>query len=242
MKMTLLEIVQNILSDMDAEEVNSIADTTEATQVASIVKDTFNNMVANRTVPEHKELVKLTSLGDISRPTHMKYGEDVTKLEKVWYDTSADGSFTYSTIRWCAPEDFITRADGLQTNYVEVMEGGTMLRVGNAAMPTFYTSFDDEHLIFNSYDASVDATITEGRSRAYGTRLPTFDMTDDNFVADIDAHMFPYLLAEAKSTAFSLLKGGPDPKVEQAARRQKSNLQNDKFNTIRTRGLSHYGR
>ena len=40
MKTTLLQIVQSILSDMDSEEVNSISDTTEAQQIASVVEDT----------------------------------------------------------------------------------------------------------------------------------------------------------------------------------------------------------
>lgn len=243
MKMTLLEIVQSILSDMDAEEVNSIADTTEATQVASIVRDTFFNAVANRTIPEFKQLSKLTPLADITKPTHFLYG-DVTRIEELWYDVSDDNSYEYQTIRWCDPHDFIKRMDGMGGSYVvsEDVKGGTKLRIGNDAMPTYYTSFDDKHLVLNSFDASVDATLTGDKVRCYGVVYPTFDMTDDNFVMDIDEHYFPYLLAESKSSAFSLLKGGPDPKVEQAARRQKSHLQNDKYNTLRTRKLSHYGR
>ena len=40
-KKNLLEIVQNILSDMDSQEVNSISDSIEAMQVAQIVETTF---------------------------------------------------------------------------------------------------------------------------------------------------------------------------------------------------------
>jgi hypothetical protein len=36
MKRTLLEMVQSILSDMDSEDVNSISDTNEAEQIASV--------------------------------------------------------------------------------------------------------------------------------------------------------------------------------------------------------------
>ena len=242
MKMTLLEIVQSVLNDMDAEEVNSIADTTEATQVASIAKDTFNNMVANRTIPEHQQLVQLMSLGDFYKPTHMKYGENVMKLQAVWYDVSGDGSHEYREMRFCEPLSFLRRCDGKGGSYKSVDENGTKLRIGTDAMPSYYTTFDDEHLVFDSHDLSVDATLTAGKTRAYGTVIPTFDATDNNFVPDLDTHMFPYLLAETKSVAFSLLAGGPDPKVEQAARRNKSYLQNDKFNTLRSRGLSKYGR
>ena len=44
-KLTVLEIVQNILSDLNSEEVNSISDTIEADQVAEIVKTTYLDLV-----------------------------------------------------------------------------------------------------------------------------------------------------------------------------------------------------
>jgi hypothetical protein len=244
MKMTLLELVQSILSDMDAEEVNSIGDTVEATQVASIVRDTFYNIISNRNIPEHKQFVKLVSLGDITRPTHMQYGEGVQDVQKVWYDTSDNNSFEYTEIKWCDPLEFIRISDSIQSNFVEVddVAAGTKIRVNNNGQPTYYTSFDDINMVFNSYDSSLDATLTQGKSRAYGVKVPTFDQTDDNFVAPIDHNYFPLLLNESKSVALSLLKGGSDPKVEQAARRQRVRIQDNKYATTRTRGFSKYGR
>ena len=41
MKMTLLDITQSILSAMDSDYANSIGDTVEAEQVATIVKETY---------------------------------------------------------------------------------------------------------------------------------------------------------------------------------------------------------
>ncbi len=244
MKMTLLQIVQSILSDMDAEEVNSLSDTTEAEQVASIVRDTYFNIISNRVIPEHKQFIKLVSLSDDTRPTHMKYGSDVQDIEKVWYDTSKDNSFQYTEVRFVAPLDFIALSDGMQSDYVEVsdMSAGTKIRVGTNRAPSYYTSFDDEHIVFDSYDSSVDSTIQNSKSRAYGVKVPSFTVTDDTFVPDMDHNYFPLLLNESKSVAMSLLKGGPDPKVEQAARRQRARVQNNKYNTTRTRGLSNYGR
>ena len=46
MRNTLLEMVQSILSDMDSENVNSISDSVEAQQVASVIEDTFFNIIA----------------------------------------------------------------------------------------------------------------------------------------------------------------------------------------------------
>lgn len=41
MRKTLLEMVQDILSEMDSDEVNSINDTVEAEQVATIIKNCY---------------------------------------------------------------------------------------------------------------------------------------------------------------------------------------------------------
>ena len=46
MKSTLLQVVQSILSDMDSEDVNTISDTIEAQQVASVVEDTYFNIMS----------------------------------------------------------------------------------------------------------------------------------------------------------------------------------------------------
>lgn len=242
-KYTLLEMVQKILSDMDAEPVNSIGDTTESDQIASIIEDTFYAMFVNRLVPEHQGLIKLTSLSDASFPTHFEYPTNVNNVTGVWYDTSDDGSYEYEPIAWLDPVDFLSRSDKLQSDYtlVDDKEAGTKLRIGNNKAPAHYTSFDDKHIVMDSYDSSVSATLTSGKTRAFGTTTPTFSLTD-SFTPDIDENLFPYLLAESKSVAFSLLAGGSDPKIEQQARRQKSYLQNDKYRSTRANKWSHYGR
>ena len=93
----------------------------------------------------------------------------------------------------------------------------------------------------NSYDAAVDTTLQNSKTRAFGYIYPSFTIADD-FQPDIDDTMLPYMLAEAKSTCFSLFKSGSDPKVEQTARRLKSFVQNDMYKTKRANKRPHYGK
>jgi len=242
-KKTLLEIVQSILSDMDSEAVNSIADTVEAEQVARVVESVYYNIISTREIPEHQQLIKLTSLSNSSYPTHFVYPDNVKEVQKVWYDTSDDDSFEYTEIKWKDPVEFLYLSDRIEDDYVTVEDksAATSIRITNNAQPEYWTSFDDQYLVFNSYDASTDTTLTTAKSRAFGTVYPEFSLTD-SYVPDIDGVMFPYLIAESKSTAFSLFKGGSDPKVEQAARRQKSYIQNDMYRNNRPVNWSTYGR
>lgn len=247
-KMTLLQIVQKILSDMDGEEVNSIGDTTEATQIASIVEDTFYNIVENRLVPEHRELVKLTALSDSNFPTHFSVPANTTGITGVWYDVSTDSSFQYKEIKYVEPESFLKLVDAVGgtagTDYQNVSDknGTTNLRIRLDKFPDYWTMFDDFYIVMDSLDTDYDATLQASKVRAMATVTPVFDDTDDNYTPDLDANYFPLLLNESKSVAFSLLKGGSDPKIEQAARRQRTRIQNDVFNVVKSRSLSKYGR
>jgi hypothetical protein len=200
-------------------------------------------MFVNRLIPEHQGLVKLTSLSSVSFPTHFRYPDNVNNVTKVWYDTSDDDTFDYSVVKWMDPVDFLEMVDNVQSDYdsVEDREAGTILRIRNNKQPEYYTSFDDYYIVMDSYDSSVSSTLTTAKSRAYGTTIPTFTISD-SFTPDIDENLFPYLLAESKSVSFSLLAGGADQKIEQQARRQKSHLQNDKYRSTRPNNWSHYGR
>ena len=239
-KMTLLEIVQSILSDMDSEEASSITDNNESAQVASIVRDTFYNIIATRNVPEHAGLLKLTALSDSAYPSHFSYPDNLKSIDMVWYKTS-DGDYT--EVKWCEPLDFLSRTDGRGSDYTSVndKQGATELRIQNNKHPEFYTSFDDEYIVMDSYESAVDTTLQSSKVRAHGVSYPVFSI-EDTYTPDLDPVYFPYLLAEAKSTAMSLLKGASDPKVEQAARRQKSYIQNDRYNTTRPVSWNTYGR
>ena len=243
-KKTLLGIVQDILSDMDSEDVDSVTDTLEAVQVARIVESTYYNIVATRDIPEHSELIKLTALSNSATPTHFSYPENTKRIEHIWYDTSDTGVFEYTEVKWMDPIKFICRQDGLADNYTTVsdLNGGTKLRVANDTHPQYFTSFDDNYIVMDGHKSTVDTTLQESKVRAFGSVIPVFDINDDNYVPDLDGVMFPYLIAEAKSTCFSVLKGGVDQKIEQAARRQKAYVQNDMYQTRRERALSTYGR
>lgn len=242
MRKTLLDIVQSILNDMDSEAVNSISDTVEAQQVASVVEDTFYNIIAAREIPEHKQLLQITSLSDNTKPTHFLYPTNTKEIERLFYNIGTSGA-NWSEIYFVEPIDFLNRMDEQATGVVVVTDvlGGTPLYIRNDRMPSYYTSFDDNHIVMDSFDVSVESILQQSKTRAYGTIYPTFSQTDD-FEPDLDEAMLQYLLAEAKSACFSLFKSGSDPKVEQAARRLKAYVQNDMYKTKRANKRPMYGR
>ena len=79
-KKTLLAITQDILNDLESDEVNSIDDTLEATQIANIIRTTYEEIISNRDWPHLKTMIQLTASGTSSRPTHMSIEEAVQKM------------------------------------------------------------------------------------------------------------------------------------------------------------------
>ncbi len=89
MKMTLLQMVQNILSAADSDEVNSISDTAESLQAANCVQQTYFNMIGKYDLPEHNQTFQLDSSANPLQPTLMTKPNGITRIEWIkYYDTN----------------------------------------------------------------------------------------------------------------------------------------------------------
>ena len=60
-KLTVLAMVQDILSDMNSDEVNSINDTIEAQQVAQIINTTYFEIISSRDWPHLETLFQFNA-------------------------------------------------------------------------------------------------------------------------------------------------------------------------------------
>ena len=93
MKLTLLQMVQSILSSMGSDEVNSISDTTESLQVADIIKQTYMNMLGRYDLPQHNQPFQLQASNTAASPTLMTFPAGVTRIEWIKYlDTNPQDS------------------------------------------------------------------------------------------------------------------------------------------------------
>lgn len=232
-KLTLLDMVQDILSDMDSDEVNSIDDTSEATQVAQIIKTTYYEIISDGDWPHLGQLLQLTASGDSDLPTHMTLPDDVRYMKWIKYNKrkSTDTKDKYAKVEYKKPEEFIEMLnlrDSSASNITTVTDSsGISLLILNDTAPSYYTSFDNDTIVFDSYDSAVDTTLQSSKAQSYGYREPTFSITD-SFIPDLPSKAFPYLLSESKSVCFNVLKQSANPKEEQRASRQKRRLSQER--------------
>lgn len=224
MKLTLLEMTQDILNDMNGDEVNSINDTIESQQVAQIIKTTYLEMMANRNWPHLHTAFKCTSSADADYPTSLILPENIKELKWIKYNkrSSTDTKDKYEDIKYRQPEDFFNMCSGRDSsasNVQIVLYSGVSLNIRNDKAPEFWTCFDDTTLVFDSWDSVVESTIQESKNSCWGVRNPDWTHAD-SAVPDLPSEAFSALLEEAKSTCFYALKETTNQKAEQKATRQ----------------------
>lgn len=227
MEYNLLRMTQLILSSMDSDEVNSIGDTIESQQVVDIIETTFNDIVSAIDFPSDWDLVQLTNFGDATRPTLMTIPSNVAKIEWIQYDNSESGDTTrdFRPVEPMSRFAFFERMNQLDTADANVYqfdyEVGSQtfdVRGLDDAFPSYYTTVDNDTLIFDNYNAAEDTTLVGGKTQCYGNIIPSFSRTD-TFVPPLDNKHFTILFNEAKSAAWADLKQSSNAKAEQRARR-----------------------
>jgi hypothetical protein len=236
MKMTLLEMHQNILSSMDSDEINSISDTPESRQVTEVLKTSYFNLVALGEFPRDDNIWQLDPSGDPDLPVTMSMPTDVTDLRWLKYDaqTVDEPNVRYQEVLPMPFWDFIQMVTNLNPDednvisYTHTVGTNTWtLYAKNDAPPRYYTTADDNSVLFDSYDASVDTTLQRSKTMAFGQK--TFPWVEtDNYILPLDDKQFIRLLNEAKALAFAELKQSQHAKAEKTARDLKIDQQSSK--------------
>lgn len=229
---TLLEMVQNILNATDGDEVNSIGDTIESMQIAEVVRETYDYITDNIEIPGKAGIIKLDASIDVDRPNIMVCPDDAEEVEWIKYNGKE--------IQYLEPLAFVNYVSMQQTN-------GTLFGdfyILTDRDPQFYTSFDDNELVFNAYDSALDATLQQSKTLCWGQKVMPFLMEDD-FVPALPLNLFSRLLAESKATCFINYRQTANSKEEQRSRQQLVRNQNDRYKAGRIRPidrLPNYGR
>lgn len=234
MKMTLLEMVQNILGALESDDINSISDTPEGTLVADIVKEVYFQMLTWTTTPElHNAYFPLEGLSDSAFPNYLKLPDNVIELFWWKYDIqdTDDTQAVYQSVIFKDTEDFfrsIMKRDLSDTEVTEITSAdGVPMWIYNDRNPEFYTILNGNSIVCDAYDSAVESTLQASKTVAGGQEEPTFTIADA-FTPELDANLFPYLLAESKAVAFANLKQTVNAKQERISREQKVRHQNQR--------------
>lgn len=236
MPQTLIEIVQDILSAMDSDEVNSINDTTEAQQVATIVKRCYYDILSDIELPDEYAIFNLDASTDPDKPVLMSLPTNIENIEWVKYNkvTATDVDQKYTSIPFYPKEEFLRLTQSYPSSetttgsFTHTIENGTVdLLFYNDRGPDFYTSFDNRTLVFNAIDLGVDSTLQSSKTLCYGKLSPHFELSDD-YVPFRDTKYESLLFNASKAISFAELKQISNAKAEKAERRARIKTQPSK--------------
>lgn len=224
---TNLDYVQDILSALDSDEVNSVSDSTESQQVLRILKRAYDGIVNRADLNEHYTLFELTPSNDSTKPTIMYRPENIDSIIWVKYNkaTATNTNKNFQEVTFLDMNSFLQKMYMIKEDQDHVISYSLISNTDNIKIlgvnnksPTWFTTFDDHTLIFDSYDAGVDSTLQNDKSLAYGKKDPSFLMTD-TFVPFLDVEFGTLLLNEALVLSFSELKQLPHEVAKQWANR-----------------------
>ena len=225
MKKTLLEIVQNILNEMDSDEVNSIDETAEAAQVAQIVHSCYDELISKDNWPHLKKMVQLEASNDITKPNYLRLPSGTKELILFKYDKrkANETKVQYRDVIYRYPEEFLSIVNFRNTDNYDIDlikdSSGILLAIHNNKAPDFWTSFDDEEIVCDSYNKELEDTLKKEKTQCIAYINPVWESRND-FVPDLPSEAFSLLEEESKSTSFLTLKQMANQKAEQKAARQ----------------------
>lgn len=227
---TLLDIVRSILSSMNSDDVDRIDATTESMRVAEIVRDTYFELITSRDWPFMKRPIQFDHSGTPERPNYLRSPERLLELKTFEYSDTLvrEGEVDYRFVKYLTNDDFLLMTSSrpsLPKENTEVVVDPTGVRfvILNNKAPEFWTTFDDEHIVCDSYNKKNDDALQSHKVRAVGYVMPEWRMVDD-FVPDLPMEAFTALLEEARSTCFFNIKQMVNEKAEQKAVRHRTRL------------------
>lgn len=248
MKKTLLSLTQAVLNKMDSDEVNSIFDTVESTQVAEEIRDTFENMVTYNTDYHFESFGTLDSVANQANHfNQLAIPDNLAEIYEIWVQDLADTSQRYK-LQYVSPGEFVDNMfKGTYTSTksaTPVGQNGPRIPIPNDRYPRCFTSFDQKHLFFDAVPTDVMDTIWAQSVFVRGRFVPEFKM-EDTFIPTLPAEAFPELLSDAIDACHVHFKGVSNSKAQRRVRKQmvKRNAHREKVsNKINNISGPPYGR
>jgi len=171
----------------------------------------------------------------------------VREIDSVRYNRkkTSDAIDAYEEIIYLDPESFLDLQNNLNSSASNVSTAtdpsGVTYNIRNDLAPSYYTSFDDVWLAFNSYNATLDSNLQASKSQIVVIRDPVWT-SSDAFVPDLPIEAFPLLISELIVNVGMVFNQEANAKEEQKAARQMRRMAGKSWTVERNIGIPDYGR
>lgn len=222
-KPSLLDLTQRVAVFCNAGSVNSITDTRESLQIATIIKETFEDLVMRSEIRTTQVLLQLQSVSDLSKPTHLLMQSEVLTVDLLKYK-KPDG--TLIDLQYKPAVEFVEDSLHLDPTREEIQSvtdySGIIFNIRTNKDPQYWTILEngsEEYVVLDAVNKDFEDTIQGIHVVAYGKIMPEFRL-EDTFIPPLSTQQFPVLLSRAKVAAAKELKNQENGIEYDKARKQ----------------------
>lgn len=213
---TLNYTVQRVLDKLNLDPVNSINDTEDSLLVAREAESTFYDIISRHDWTFQEQAIKLeaaevlTDENDVVvQIASLKLPEDVIKINTLYAlhppyptDINSDGDgLDWKEVKYLTPKEFIENSfkykydpTSTKTAYVYYKDKDFHFNIGREDAPRYFTTFDDENIVFDSVDKNVGMTVLPLYTMCLGFVEPSWT-TEDDFVIPVPSKLYPMFLS-----------------------------------------------
>ena len=241
-KRTILQLVSQLGEGIESDEIESLNETIEASDIANILEQTYKEILNRKTwefMKGHIRQLEASTLG----ANVLAIPADVLRIDKITYKDS-NGFFV--DVTYLSAEAFMMIVQARNTandNTIAIVNAaGVSINVRTDATPLYWTSFDEATVTFDAYDTALGIENLPTDSVIISDVMPITDFTDPLAVLNIPERMETLVFNEALVVCNYRLRQTADPRAERVARRQHISLRENEHITNKNTQERTYGR
>lgn len=163
--------------------------------------------------------------------------------EPVEVEEDEPANDKYYLVKWKSPEDFIQMCNARDPNAtnVQITQYGpddVSLTVYTDRAPAYWTSIDDNYILFDSYNSDVESSIVANKTQVYVSRERGELTLLDEEIVDLPSNVMSYFMSKLLTNAYAQVTQQINPKAEQRESRTRTRSQRAKWRQGR---LNHKG-
>ena len=195
MKLTLLELVQDMLVATDSENVSTVGETEDAGMCVNIANREFEKLISKFRWRHTRSFSKL-EVTSIKNEMTLASNAVAVDPSTVYYSDDR--------VYWMEPDRFLAYTITRLTSESNIVESNNV-KVYNDRNPQYFTSFDDYTLVFDSYPN--DSGLLKANTDVIVYTQPTSRLNADAEYFDLPSQAFPALSQRCIAKAVLEIKG-----------------------------------
>jgi hypothetical protein len=243
-KRTILKLIQDLGEGINTDEIDELGETEEVVRIENILIQTVKEVLDRKTWEFMKDKVRqLDDRVDATQLNTLLIPVDVTLINCLRYKDDNGKFYDVTYLQAC---DFIAKLQSRTAGEADITtvvnSDGVDLHIKNNIVPQYWTSFDEETISFDAFNAATGNGNLIADSVIIADVMPVTDFTDPTAVLNVPERMETLIFNEALVTCNYRIRQTRDPRADRVARRQGISLRENEHKTKKDKQVRTYGR